>query len=76
MLLSAVSSILSIIAAIFGQCGSNGCPGSVDHWTKQQAIATAGEANRLSNKKKATSWERIFTTDADLTLLDAHPSRM
>jgi hypothetical protein len=76
MLLSAVSSILSIIAAIFGQCGSHGCRRSVDHWTKQPAIATAGEANTLSNKKKATSWERSFTADADLILLDAHPSRI
>jgi hypothetical protein len=76
MLLGAVSAIPFIIVAIFGQCGTHGCPELVDRCPQQPAIATAGEANRLSNKKKATSWARIFTTDTDLILLDAYPSRM
>jgi hypothetical protein len=61
MLLGAVSATVPIIAAIFGQCGSHGCPGCVDPWTQQPAIATAGEANRLTNSMTATSLERIFT---------------
>ena len=66
MLLGAAAAMLSIIAAIFGQCGSHGCTGSADPWVQQPAMATAGEASTPSNRRRATSLERIFTIRAVL----------
>jgi hypothetical protein len=40
---------------------------------QQPAIATAGEASRPSNKKRATSLERIFTTNTELSLHRSNP---
>jgi hypothetical protein len=68
MLLGAVSDIPSIIVAIFGQCGSQGWLEFAAPWVQQPAIATAGEASRLSNKERATSLERIFTVNIDSIL--------
>ena len=66
IVLDGVSAIFSIMAAIFGQCGSHGWPGFADPGVQQPAIATAGEASRPLNKKRATSLEQIFTANAGL----------
>src|SRR5262249_13734566 len=73
ILFDAVSCILSIIAAIFGQRGSHGLAVPLAALTQQPAIATAGEANRPSNNKRATNLERIFTTNTDLSLHASNP---
>ena len=75
IVLGAVSVMFSIIAAIFGQCGLQGCPGA-DPLAQQSAIATAGEASRLSNSEKATSLMQIFTINTSVILLDVYASRM
>jgi hypothetical protein len=62
ILLDDVSNIFPIIAAIFGQCGSHGLAVPLTALPQQPAIATAGDASRPSNKKRATSLELIFTT--------------
>ena len=67
-LLGNVSDMLSIIVAIFGQCGTHGWLVFVDLEIQQSVIATAGEASKPSNNKRPTSLERIFTTNADLIL--------
>ena len=74
ILLDDVPSILSIIWAIFGQCGSHGLAVPLAALPQQPAIATAGEASRPSNKKRATSLERIFTTNTELSLLRSNPN--
>lgn len=76
ILLDDVSSILSIIAAIFEQFGSHGLAVPLAALPQQPAIATAGEASRPSNKKRATSLERIFTTNTELSLHRSNPKRM
>ena len=68
MLLGTVPAIPSIIAAIFGQCGSLGCPELLEPCSQQSTIATAGETRRPSSRDKATSLERIFTANTDLIL--------
>lgn len=67
-LVGSVSDMPSIIVAIFGQCGTHGWLVFVDPEIQQSVIATAGEASRPSNKKRATSLERIFTTNAGFIL--------
>jgi hypothetical protein len=62
------SNIFSIIAAIFGQCGSHGLAVPLEALPQQPAIAAAGEASRPSNKKRATNLERKFTTNTELSL--------
>lgn len=73
ILLNAVFALSSIIAAIFGQCGLHGWPGFSDPWVQQSAIATAGEASRLINKKRATGLEPIFTVNTGLILYRHEP---
>ena len=73
ILLEVVSAMFSIIAAIFGQCGSHGWPGFAAPWFQQPAIATAGEAIRPNSKKRATSLERIFTANAGLIVYRPEP---
>jgi len=62
MLVGAVSTMFSIIAAIFGQCGSHGRPEFVNPWVQQPAIATAGEASNPNRRNTATSLERMLTS--------------
>lgn len=76
ILLGAVCAIPSMIAAIFGQCGSHGRPEFVDPWVQQPTIAPAGEATRPSAKKIATSLDRIFTKNVGAILFDAYQPRM
>ena len=73
ILLDVVSAMFSIIVAIFGQCGSHGLAVPLAPLPKQPVIATAGEASTLNNKKRGTSLERIFTTNADLSLHRPNP---
>lgn len=64
ILLGVVSAIPPIIVAIFGQCGTHGCPDLVDRCPQQPAIATAGEAMIPTNRDSATSLDRRFMTNA------------
>jgi len=73
ILLDDVSNTFSIIVAIFGQRGSHGLAVPLEALPQQPAIATAGEASRPSNKKRATSLKRIFTINTELSLHRSNP---
>lgn len=56
-----VPDMLFIIVAIFGQCGSQGCPTPSRPLVQQWVIATAGEVSSPNNRREATNFERMFT---------------